>query len=293
MIQSIVPPKSNALVFLWPCLALTAVQKQPNLTFHTNFLSAVNHWVVLPKKPTETAYLYGYIYFDPKKGIQFHLENTLEFDGSWNLNRSKKSYVLQKSLHDPNLKVALIPKVIQRQWNLPEKPEALAAKLLAQTAENCTALGHYFNQIEHSSLAVPVLKKALKIYPNNPQLQFELGYAYNAMARYPKAIRVLEKLVQEDPSQKAFEELGYASLQTKKPQQANHWYFEAVKCCSNKTEIQKIGQELQAIFRKLGDYSLANKWEIIAQMGEISTPLESQKLSPKAVDKKIKTTLFN
>jgi len=272
MIQSFVQPKTNALVFLWPCLTLTVVQKQPNLTFHTHFFYAVNHWVVLPKKPTESVYLYGYIYFDPKKGIQFHLENTLEFNGSWNLNRSKKSYVLQKTLHDPNLKVALIPKAIQRQWNLPEKPEALAAELFAQTAENRADLGHYFNQIEQSSLAVPVLKKALKIYPNNPQLLFELGYAYNAMARYPKAIRVLEQLVQERPSQKAFLELGYACLQTKRPLQADHWYFEAIKSCSNKAAIQKIGHELQATYLKLGLYSLATKWETMAKTGEISTP---------------------
>jgi tetratricopeptide (TPR) repeat protein len=269
MIQSFVQPKTNALVLLWPCLALTAVQKQPNLTFHTHFFYAVNHWVVLPKKPTESVYLYGYIYFDPKKGIQFHLENTLEFNGSWNLNRSKKSYVLQKSLHDPNLKVALIPKAIQRQWNLPEKPEAIAAELLCQTAENRAALGHYFNQIEQSSLAVPVLKKALKIYPNNPQLLFELGYAYNAMARYTKAIRFLEIRAQIAPSQKCWQELGYAYLQTKKPTQAEYCYFEAIKCCQNKSEIQKMGWEMQAVFQKMGEISLAKTWEMMAKTGVI------------------------
>ena len=120
MIQSIVPHKSNALVFLWPCFALTAVQKQPNLTFQTNFVHAVNHWVVLPKNGSELHYLYGYLYFDPAKGIVFYLENTIAFDGTWKLNREPKSYVLQKTMRDPEMNVALLPKSIQQLWNLPE-----------------------------------------------------------------------------------------------------------------------------------------------------------------------------
>lgn len=269
MIQSFVQPKTNALVFLWPCLVLTAVQKQPNLTFQTNFLSAVNHWVVLPKNGSEQHYLYGYLYFDPAKGIVFCLENTLTFDGTWKLNRAPKSYVLQKTMQDLNLKVVLIPNSVQRKWNLPKKPAALGAIQSPETADYSVQLGRYLNQLEQSSLALPLLKKALKKYPRHPDLLFELGYAYNAMARYPKAIRVLEVLVQESPCQKAYQELGYACLQTKKPQQADHWYCEAVKSCSNKAEIQKIGHELEAIFIKIGDYSLANKWRNITKAGAI------------------------
>ena len=269
MIQSFVQPKTNALVFLWPCLALTGVQKQPNLTFQTNFVHAVNHWVVLPKNGFEQHYLYGYLYFDSAKGIVFCLENTLTFDGTWKLNRAPKSYVLQKTMQDLNLKVALIPNSVQREWNLPKKPAALDAIQSRKTADYFAQLGRYLNQLEQSSLAVPLLKKALKKNPQHPDLLFELGYAYNAMARYPKAIRVLEVLVQESPSQKAYQELGYACLQTKKPKQADHWYCEAVKSCSNKAEIQKIGHELEAIFIKIGDYSLANKWRTITKIGAI------------------------
>lgn len=269
MIQSFVQPKTNALVFLWPCLALTGVQKQPNLTFQTNFVHAVNHWVVLPKNGSEQHYLYGYLYFDSAKGIVFCLENTLTFDGTWKLNRTPKSYVLQKTMQDLNLKVALIPNSVQREWNLPKKPTALGAIQSPKTAEYSAQLGRYLNQLEQSSLAVPLLKKALKKNPLHADLLFELGYAYNAMARYPKAIRVLELLVQESPSQKAFQELGYACLQTKKPQQADYCYCEVIKRCSNQTEIQKIAGELHLIFLKMGDVSLCNKWKSIAKMGEI------------------------
>ncbi len=269
MIQSIVPHKSNALVFLWPCFALTAVQKQPNLTFQTNFLNAVNHWVVLPKNGSEHHYLYGYLYFDPAKGIVFYLENTLAFDGTWKLNREPKSYVLQKTMRDPEMNVALLPKSIQQLWNLPEKPVALGAILNSESAEYAAQFGHYLNQLEQSSLAVPLLKKALKKTPNHTSLWFELGYAYNAMARYKKAIRVLETLTQVAPSQKAWQELGYAYLQNKKTTQAEHCYIEAIKMCQINTAVQKIGLEMHLIFRKLGEFSLAHKWEIIAKTGEI------------------------
>jgi tetratricopeptide (TPR) repeat protein len=270
MIQSIVPPKSNALVFLWPCLALTAVQKQPNLTFQTNFLSAVNHWVVLPKNGSEQHYLYGYLYFDRAKGIVFCLENTLTFDGSWKLNRAPKSYVLQKTMQDPSMKVALLPKSIQRAFHLPEKPAALGAIPSPKSADYASQLGYYLNQIEQSSLAVPLLKKALKKNPTHAELLFELGYAYNAMARYTKAIEILERLAKIAPSQKGWQELGYAYLETKKPTQAEHCYFEAFKSCQNKAEIQKIGYEMQAVFIKMGAFSLANKWEKIAKTGKIT-----------------------
>lgn len=269
MIQSFVQPKTNALVFLWPCLALTGVQKQPNLTFQTNFVHAVNHWVVLPKNGSEQHYLYGYLYFDPTKGIVFCLENTLTFDGTWKLNRDHKSYVLQKTMRDPYLKVARIPKSIQREWNLPKKPAALEAMQFPKTALYSAQLGHYLNQIEQSSLAVPLLKKALHKNPKQAELLFELGYAYNAMARYPKAIRVLERLVREQPSQKAFQELGYACLQIKKSHQADDWYTDAIQCCPNQSEIQKIAGELHLIFLKIGEVSLCNKWKNIAKSGEI------------------------
>ena len=270
MIQSIVPPKSNAMVFLWPCLALTAVQKQPNLTFQTNFLSAVNHWVVLPKNASEKHYLYGYLYFDPTKGIVFCLENTLTFDGVWKLNREPKSYVLQKTMRDPSLKVALMPKSIQRAFHLPEKPIALGAIPSPKSADYAAQLGHYLNQIEQSSLAVPLLKKALQKNPSHAELLYELGYAYNAMARYTKAIRFLEILAQVAPSQKIWKELGYAYLQIKNPNHADRCYFEAVKSCQNKSEIQKMGWEMQAVFQKMGEISLANTWEMMAKTGEIS-----------------------
>ena len=139
-----------------------------------------------------------------------------------------------------------------------------------ETADYAAQLGHYLNQIEQSSLAVPLLKKALKKNPNHAELLFELGDAYNAMARYTKAIEILERLAKIAPSQKGWQELGYAYLETKKPTQAEHCYFEAFKSCQNKAEIQKIGHEMQAVFIKMGAFSLANKWEIIAKTWKIT-----------------------
>ncbi len=267
--SNLVQTKSNALFYLWPCLVMAQNHKQPNLTFQTDFFHAVNHWVVLPKNGSEHHYLYGYLYFDPAKGIVFYLENTLAFDGTWKLNRDKKSYVLQKTMRDPEMKVALLPKSIQQLWNLPEKPAALGAIPKKNTADYAAALGRYFNQLEQSSLAVPLLKKALRKNPNHSNLLFELGFAYNAKARYKKAIRVLELLVQDSPSQKAWEELGYAYLQTQTIAAAENCYMQALHYCKSTEEIQKIGSEMHRVFLKFGASDYANKWEAIAKNGEI------------------------
>lgn len=272
----IVPTNPTALIYLWPCLVMAQNHKQPNLTFQTDFFHAVNHWVVLPKKPSDSQYLYGYLYFDPNKGMRFVLENTLSFDGTWQLNRATKTYVLQKSMQDPTLQVALIPKAIRKQWNLPKIPATLSPKLDIDSAEYCTALANYYNHQEQSSLAVPLLKKALQKNPTHPQLLFELGYAYNAMARYKKAIRVLEALTQKHPAQKAWQELGYAYLQTKQISIGEHCYSKAVGMCESREAIQTIGRELHAVLLNLRAFSYLEKWEMIAKKGEIPSVSEAE-----------------
>ena len=98
--------KKTILVLL--SLVLTSslfAQKNAELKFETNFYDAINQWVVLPKKPTDTIYTYGFIYVDIYAGITFHL------GGSFYIDKNKKyisdvepsHQMTKKRLDNPNI----------------------------------------------------------------------------------------------------------------------------------------------------------------------------------------------
>ena len=62
----------------------TNAQENSELKFETNFYDAVNKWVVLPKKSTDSIYTYGFIYIDISAGITFQL------GGSFYIDKNKK-----------------------------------------------------------------------------------------------------------------------------------------------------------------------------------------------------------
>ena len=62
----------------------TNAQENSELKFETNFYDAVNKWVVLPKKSTDSIYTYGFIYIDISAGITFQL------GGSFYIEKNKK-----------------------------------------------------------------------------------------------------------------------------------------------------------------------------------------------------------
>ena len=103
-------------------------QENSELKFETNFYDALNKWVVLPKKATDTIYTYGFIYMDITAGITFHL------GGSFYIDKYKKyigdaeqeHQMTIKRLDNPNIvKMAVLNDKKIAELNLTKEPDWL------------------------------------------------------------------------------------------------------------------------------------------------------------------------
>lgn len=77
----------QSIVLFYTTLILGQARKQPNIQFETNYIDAVDHWVVLPQKTTDLNYLLGYVYLDDIVGFTFTLYGELLVDSfsDWKL----------------------------------------------------------------------------------------------------------------------------------------------------------------------------------------------------------------
>jgi tetratricopeptide (TPR) repeat protein len=256
-----------AVLFFYSALLLGQNNKQPNIAFDTNYLNAVDHWVVLPKKETDNSYLMGYIYLDEILGITFVFEHTLTLDlkeaaaAKTNLN----SFSSKKKLDAATPFVYLLPLYKITQLHLPEKPEWIEIyDRFEKSTADLVLKGYQYNAIGKSNLALPFLEKAYEKEPLTKNLAFELSYAYNATEQYEKAVGVLNEAIKLDSKNfMLYRELGFSFLKTERIEAAENIYEKGVACCENATEKRAMAIDMAQLFFELKDQLKFEKWTAI------------------------------
>lgn len=223
----------------------TNAQENSELKFETNFYDAVNKWVVLPKKSTDTIYTYGFIYMDISAGITFHL------GGSFYIDKNKKyigdeqpaHQMIKKRLDNPNIvKMAVLSDYKLKELNLSKEPNWLISYEFSEDSiENLKELGYHFNHVGACEKALLYLNKAYKKDPHYKGLEFEIAYAYNHLGQYDKSIPVLEKALKNDSKNYSFyRELGYAYSKLNKLDMAEKTYKKGISLSDSNFEKSEM-----------------------------------------------------
>jgi len=256
-----------ALLFFYTTLILGQIRKQPNIQFETDYIDAVNHWVVLPQKTSELTYLLGYIYLDEVIGFTFAFQNELAVDSfaNWGMKNNSQYFIIKTALNSrtPGVHVLTTNEVVM--LNLPDKP--LWLKMYnnnEKTAEQLVLLAYHYNKVHKSNLALPILENAYSLNPKAKNLIFELSFAYNSLGEYEKAIEILKSELKQDiKNYMLYRELGYAYIQLNNFEDAESVYEQGMKICGSDTQKREMAIDMAQTFFAIKDEKRFEKWAAI------------------------------
>lgn len=253
-------------------LFLTNANAQENneLKFETNFYDAVNKWVVLPKKSTDTTYTYGFIYMDISAGITFHL------GGSFFIDKNNKyigdaepgHQMTKKRLDNPNIvKMAVLNDKKMAELNLTKEPDWLVHyKFSEDSVENLKQLGYHFNHVGACEKALLYLNKAYKKEPHYKGLEFEIAYAHNHLGQYDKSIPILEKALKNDSKNYSFyRELGYAYSKLNKLDMAEKTYKKGISLSDSNFEKSEMAVNMAQGYFLIKNKAKFDEWAKITK----------------------------
>ena len=248
----------------------TNAQENNELKFETNFYDAVNKWVVLPKKSTDTTYTYGFIYIDISAGITFHL------GGSFFIDKNNKyigdaepgHQMTKKRLDNPNIvKMAVLNNKKMAELNLTKEPDWLVHyKFSEDSVENLKQLGYHFNHVGACEKALLYLNKAYKKEPHYKGLEFEIAYAHNHLGQYDKSIPILEKALKNDSKNYSFyRELGYAYSKLNKLDMAEKTYKKGISLSDSNFEKSEMAVNMAQGYFLIKNKAKFDEWAKITK----------------------------
>ncbi len=262
------PKRLSILIPLLFCSSIFLGQsKQPNIAFDTDYFNAVDHWVVLPKNPTDPFYLLGYIYLEGASGLTFVFETTLTIgtDYKWRTFTSLKNFVFKRTLDKTTPLIHVLSTKEIKEVQLPIQPGWLRLYDDAdKSVEGLSSKGMQYNAIGKSNLALPYLENAYRQNPKARTVAFELAYAYNATKQFQKAIPILKDALQYDSGNyKLYRELGFSLIQIQKIEEAESIYEQGIKCCPDETQKREMAIDMAQTFYQLKDINKFEKWKLI------------------------------
>ncbi len=257
----------QSIVLFYTTLILGQIRKQPNIQFETNYIDAVDHWVVLPQKTTDLNYLLGYVYLDEIVGLTFAFYGELSVDSfsEWKLQENLQYYIVKSALDSKTPRIHLLTRKETNKLNLPEKP--LWLQLFdhrEKTPEQLVLQAYHYNKASRSDLALPILENVFSSKPKTKNLIFELCFAYNAVGEYEKAIDLLRNELKHDAKNyMLYRELGFALLQLNEFEEAENLYEQGMKMCENTTHQREMAIDMAQTFFAIKDEKRFEKWAAI------------------------------
>lgn len=254
-----------AIFLFYSSLILGQISKQPNIQFETEYIDAVDHWVVLPNNNTAVNnYLLGYVYLDEIIGfsITYYGELVIDSDSNWMLRNNSQNFIFKSKLDPKTPLLYLVASDQIESLKLPEKPQWLTLyDDEVKTAEDYVLLGYHYNKVNKSNLAIPYLIKAFTINPKAKNLVFELSFAYNSIGNYENAIAILkEGLLHEATNFMLYREMGFALLQLQNYEEAENIYELGIQICESETQKREMAIDMAQTFFSLKDIDRFEKW---------------------------------
>jgi len=230
--------------FIFNATAQNIAKTDSTLKFDQRFTKCERKWVVLPKKDTDKSYLFGFIYIDSQAGFTFDLAGNFSV-GENNHYVPDTSMVANTriiSRIDRNWrKVALLPPAHFEELHIKLQLDRIKSYYnYTDTVQHNFRWGFIYNDLDQCDTALVYLNKAYVAKPHYPGLEFELIFAYNALARYNDALNVINTALQNDPKNVLYyRELGYAYLQKKDYDKSITAYKQGIDMCTDKQNDAK------------------------------------------------------
>lgn len=230
----------------------------------TKYYNAVDKWVVWNKDNNRNTISYGFIYLDNSAGFTYHYVGKAELaDGKFKNIDDELDDVSIKARIEPNSSlVFVLTKNMLKDLELPDAPDWLSVyKKGSETVEYLKNEGYHYNHAGASALALKPLLKGYIQDPHYKQLEFELGYAHNALGQFNEASIVLEKAIVNDPDNFYFyKELGYAYRYLGQIKKAENTYKKGIAISNNDFEKSEMAVNMAQHYFLAKEKKPFKKW---------------------------------
>jgi tetratricopeptide (TPR) repeat protein len=259
--------------YVLPIMLLTFIfgfsqSNETELSFDTKYYNAVDKWIAFPKKVTDTSYSFGFIYLDDTAGFTFDYESKfIKTDNGLQKLPREFEAALKSRLAESTIDVAVLSDIQVSQLNLPKVPEWLAGyKVNSEEVSYLKNIGFHYNHVGASDLALEPLKKVYEIEPHFAGLEFELAYAYNALHEFSKAIPILERAIENDPTNFLFyRELGFSLKNTDQNSKAEETYKTGIKLTDDKYQKSEMAINMAQSYYLEGNRKKFDEWASITR----------------------------
>ncbi|MEI7504010.1 MAG: leucine-rich repeat domain-containing protein [Paludibacter sp.] len=186
------------------------------VNFDKKYYECENKWVITSQLKDSSNYIVGFVYLDNTAGYTLNLEGELQMDSQGNIISLKKQDNTNRIIYrlGKNSKsMAQLPQQEITNLSLNEKPEWLKIYQETDEIKHDVISAKHLNAQGYYERAILLLEKHQQLKPHPENLDFELGFAYNALLQFDKAIGVLEtglKINSKDVL--LYKELGFAFL---------------------------------------------------------------------------------
>lgn len=198
-------------------LLVSVARAQDDLRFEKRFVESEDKWVVF-QRGEDGKYVLGFIYIDQQAGLTLNYECLFTISDKNQYVREVKPdsqlVAYKVRLKNNNVKVAWLPAARFAELHVADPPSWLGVyKSYTDTAARLQRWGYYYNDWGMSEKALEYLEPGYKRAPAFKDMATELGFAYNALEQFDKAIPVLEKAAELTPEDGyVYKELSYAYL---------------------------------------------------------------------------------
>ena len=252
------------IILLSIMLSITAFAEE-RLSFSSKVTECVNHWVALG---SNNDYTYGFIYIDEQAGFTYHIAGRFKLDDSGHYIKleddiiDKKAFLIKRL--GQNGMVAALSKEAIDQLGLPEKPDWLNNYDDGSNSPlHRTRIGYWFNELGDYERAILVLESAYKDQPTTERLEFELAYAYNALEQFEKSLPVLSGALKRDPEDVFLgSELAYTNYRLGNYNEAINLYLKFIPICpAGQIQLKsEMAMNLSDSYSKIGLNKEAKLW---------------------------------
>jgi len=255
--------------------AIQLVTPLPRSCLNDRLSLLLNRWVLFGRSDKDGSYSLGMPYIDWSAGITIHTQGSAVLDGEGRIARVEGSnptgYSVKIRLLDEHGRagygygMALSADEV-RGLGLDEQPAWLAT-YGGPTDPVILDLqrGSYFNHIGDSEAALHYLEPLRgKSVARPAMVAFELGYAYNALHRFDKAMAVLNTAVETMPiNYDLARELAYSYRHLAQPAQAVAWYERSFGLTPADEPVfrTQVAATLAELHRNLGQADTCQRWK--------------------------------
>jgi tetratricopeptide (TPR) repeat protein len=237
-----------------------------SLKFNKRYTQCERKWIV--RRPDSAGkYSFGFIYIDSQAGFTF------DFKGNFIVDENNK-YIVDTSIsHNTSIKarlypqwgnVAIIPASHFNELGIKPQPNWIGAYYnYTDTVQHNYRWGFIYNDLDQCDTALVYLNKAYAVKPHYQGLEFELIFAYNALARYDDALNIINAALQNDPKNVMFyRELGYAYLKKKNFDKSVASYKQGIDMCTDKQNDAKgeMAINLASAYKLMGNQDEYMNW---------------------------------